>query len=92
MTNFTFVAPFKPHIWSFRVQKFQLNIDLHLTNFPKPGHIYKFCVYMLKEHKCLILLENINLSFTSQNHLSITILKHFIKLKRNKYCDGILVK
>ena len=34
-------------------QKLKLNI--HLTKSPKRDHIYKLGVYVLEEHKCLIL-------------------------------------
>ena len=53
MPNYTFLARFKPQIWSSWAQKLKLNI--HLTKSPKRDHVYKLCLYTLEEHKCLIL-------------------------------------
>ena len=33
----------------------KLKLNIHLTKSPKRDHIYKFCKYILKEHKCLII-------------------------------------
>ena len=67
----------------------KLKLNIHLTKSPKRDHIYKLFLYMLVEHNCLILnpnifqscniapiLENNNLSYTAQNHSSVTILNH----------------
>ena len=59
---------------------------IHLTKSPKRDHIHKLCFYMLEEHNCLIfkslniapMLENISLSYTAQNHSSVTTLYHFV--------------
>ena len=32
-----------------------LELNIHLTKSSKRDHIYKLCLYMLKEHNCLIL-------------------------------------
>ena len=53
MPNYTFLARFKPQIWSSWAQKLKLNI--HLTKSPKRDHVYKLCLYTLEEDKCLIL-------------------------------------
>ena len=33
----------------------KLKLNIHVTKSPKRDHIYKFCLYTLEEHKCLIL-------------------------------------
>ena len=53
MSNYTFLACFKPPTWRFWAQTLKLNI--HLTKSPKRDPIYKLFLYTLEEHKCLIL-------------------------------------
>ena len=63
-------------------QKFKLNI--HFTKSSKHDNVYKFCLWMPEEHKCLILTswhvpklryrahaKNVNPSYIAQNHSSI---------------------
>ena len=57
MPNYTFLAHFKPQIESSWIQKLKLNI--HLTKSPKRDHIYKLCLYTLKEPKCLCSHPNV---------------------------------
>ena len=68
-------------------QKLKLNIPL--TKSTKRDNIYKLCLFTLEEHKGLILrslyvpniapmLKNNDLSYTSQNHSSVTILKPLV--------------
>ena len=33
----------------------KLKLSMHVCKSFKRGHIYKFCLYMLEEHNCLIL-------------------------------------
>ena len=69
----------------------KLKLNIHLTKSPKRDHIYKLCLYTLEEHKSLILTsfyvpklkyrthaQKNNHYYTSDNHLSITILKHLV--------------
>ena len=63
----------------------KLKFNIHLTKSPTLDHIYKFCLYMLEEHNYVFqslniapMFENNNLSYTTQNHSSVTILKHFV--------------
>ena len=48
MPNYTFLARFKPQIWSSWALKLKHNI--HFTKTPKRDHIYKLCLYTLEEH------------------------------------------
>ena len=53
MPNYTFLARFKPQILSSQAPELKLNNNL--TESPKRDHIYKLCLYILEEPKCLIL-------------------------------------
>ena len=100
---YTFQACFKPQIWRSWAQKMKLNI--HLTKSPKRDHIDKLCLYMLGEHNCFNIpnifqsgdiatkLENINLSYTctSQNHSSVTILKHLCLKMADEHISDIFL-
>ena len=33
----------------------KLKLNIHLTKSPKRDRIYRWCLYMLEEHNCLIL-------------------------------------
>ena len=33
----------------------KLKVNIHLTKSPKRDHIFRWCLYMLEEHNCLIL-------------------------------------
>ena len=52
MPNYKFLTRFKPWIYSYRDQKLKLNI--HLTKSSKRDHIYKLCLNILEDYKCLI--------------------------------------
>ena len=51
MPNFTFLARFNP----IEPLSPNLKLNIHLTKSPKRDHIYKWCLYMLEEHNCLVL-------------------------------------
>ena len=72
MPNYYFIARFKPKIYSCFAEKLKLKI--HLTKSPNRDHIYKLCLYTLEK----FMLKNNTPHYTSQNHLSVTILKHFV--------------
>ena len=54
MPNYTFLAPFKPQIWSSWPTK--LKLIIHLTKSPKGDHIFKLSLHTLEEHKCFYIL------------------------------------
>ena len=43
----------------YRALSTNINFNIHLTKSPKRDHIYKMCLYMLQENKCLILTPSI---------------------------------
>ena len=57
----------------------KLKLHIHFTQSPKRDNIYKLCLWMLEEHKCLILTSQLVAKLRYRAHAQNVNLSHIVQ-------------